>query len=184
MTSEADLLDPGEQLIWSGAPNALSFAFRRSWSTFLFGIFFFGFSVFWVHGAATQGGSGNMPGGFSFWMFGIPFVAIGAGMVLSPVWQFLRGLRATYVLTNQRAVVAFAGPFPRRISMPLGQIGFVDVRPATDGSGDIYFKETVVSGGDGRSVRRDGFVAIGEVANVERLLRAAVGKAVASGRPA
>ena len=31
----------------------------------------------------------------------------------------------------------------------LGQLTPVSVRPATDGSGDIYFKETVVSGGEG-----------------------------------
>ena len=35
-------------------------------------------------------------------------------------------------------------------------------------------KETVVSGGEGHTIRRDGFVAIAGVAEVERLFRAAI----------
>jgi len=173
MTIEGNLLDADETLIWSGRPHAFSYAIKKSWQLFLFGLLFFGFAVFWVHGAATQGGA-NGPLSMPFWMFGIPFVIVGAGMVLSPLWQLFRGARTTYVLTNRRALTVSPPPFARRLSVPLNRIGFVDTRPSVTGSGDIYFKETVTSDSDGTTVRRDGFLAIPDVLQVEQMLRKAV----------
>jgi hypothetical protein len=177
MTIEPKLLDADETLVWSGQPNALSYAVKKSWSTFLFGLVFFGFSLFWVYGAATQGRNVDGWMGIPFWSFGLPFVAVGACLVLSPLWHLFRGLRTTYVLTNRRALTTNPPPFGRRLSVPLNQIRFVDVRTSTDGSGDIYFKETVTDDSDGKSVQREGFVAVADVAEVEQLLRKTVDRA-------
>jgi hypothetical protein len=171
--SVSQLLDPGERLIWSGKPNAFRYATNKSTVIFLFGLFFFGFSVFWMYGATNQSGG-------SFALFGTPFVLAGAGMVLSPIWHIWRGSKATYVLTSKRVLTVFTGLFARRISVPLRQIRFIDVRPNNDGDGDIYFKETAASDGEGTTIRREGFIAIPEVDQVERLLRETIERSSAA----
>jgi len=169
MTIDPALLDRGEVVLWSGNPNALKYAFKRSWYTFLFGAFFFGFSVFWIYGATKQSGG-------TFGLFGVPFVVVGAALVLSPLWHLFRGMHAAYVLTSERAITIYSGTFGNRISVPLSAVGFIDVHPSADGSGDIYFKETAVEGSKGTTISRDGFLAIADVNQVERLLRKAIGK--------
>jgi hypothetical protein len=179
MTIEPTLLDAGETLVWTGRPNARAYPFKKSLMTFPFGIVFFAFSLFWVRGAAAQGGMISEQLGIPFWSFGIPFVIVGAGMVLSPLWHLFQGTRTTYGLTNRRTLTVVAPPFARRLSLPLNEIRFVDVRPSSDGSGDIYFKETVTSNSDGYSVKRDGFVAVAKVAQVDQLLCKAIDRSVA-----
>jgi|SoiMethySBSTD1v2_1073268.scaffolds.fasta_scaffold79795_2 hypothetical protein len=168
MTIDPRMLDPGETLIWSGRTMPLAYALRKSWSTFLFGIFFFSFAVFWTSEVAGQGGQTEIP----VWLFGIPFVLVGAGMLISPLWHLWRGVHTTYVLTSKRALIAIAGPFARRFSVPLEQIRFVDTRPIAGGAGSILFKETATRDGEGgTTISREGFVAITDVDRVDRLLR-------------
>jgi hypothetical protein len=166
MTTDPVLHDRGEKVLWLGHPNPPIYAFRKSWQTFLFGIPFFAFAVFWTYKASVGG---------TFALFGIPFLAIGLGMVLSPLWHYLRGTRATYALTDRRAVIDIAGFMPRRISVPLSEIEFIDMRARDSGSGDVYFKETVSRGSSrNQFVNREGFVAIPGARRVEQLLRNAV----------
>ncbi len=163
------LLDPGERLIWAGRPNALRYAFRKSTLTFLFGLLFFGFSLFWVYGATNQSG-------LPFALFGAPFVVVGLGLVLSPLWHFVRGRRAAYLLSDRRAVIDISGFLPKRISVPLSQVSFVELKSSSSGFGDVIFREIVTSSGEGSSVMRDGFMAVAEADRVERLLRTAIDK--------
>jgi hypothetical protein len=166
MTIDPGLHDRGEKVLWWGRPNPPSYAFKKSWQTFLFGIPFLAFAVFWTTMASAGG---------AFAAFGIPFMAIGLGMVLSPLWYYVRGLRTTYALTDRRAVIDIAGFMPQRISVPLSEIDFIDLRARDSGSGDVYFKETVSRGSSrNQFVYRDGFVAIPEARRVEALLRNAV----------
>jgi hypothetical protein len=164
-------IDRGERLLWSGRPDPLPYTIRVGRHAFLFGLVFFGFSLFWTHGAMTEGAKVQALGGVPFWLLGVPFVIVGACLVLSPFWHFYRALRTTYALTDKRALTAISGPYARRFSVPLSQIRFVDVRPSDDGSGDIYFKETVVSDSEGQTTRREGFIAISELDRVDQLLR-------------
>ena len=173
------LHDRGEKVLWWGQPDPKKYAFRKGLGSFLFGIPFFGFAVFWTYmttggifGAFGSGIFGAFGGILA--VFGIPFLVAGLGMLLSPLWYYVRGMRATYALTESRAVIDIAGFMPRRISVPLSQIQFIDVRESSDGSGDVYFKETVTSTSDGTSVRREGFVAVDDAQKVEQLLRDAV----------
>jgi len=48
---DAFLTDPGEQLIWQGKPYPARYALRKAAYSFPVGIFFFGFSLFWIYGA-------------------------------------------------------------------------------------------------------------------------------------
>jgi len=166
MTIDPTLPDRGEKVLWWGKPYPQTYAFRKAWYSFLLGIPFFGFAVFWTY-MASRGGV--------FAAFGIPFLLIGLGMLLSPIWHYVRGMRVTYALTDRRAVIDIAGFMPRRISVPLNQIPFIDLRLGADGSGDVYFKETLSTMSTrGSWVQRDGFIAVPDVRRVEELLRKAV----------
>jgi len=172
MTSESSLLDAGERLLWSGRPDATHLAIRKGWMTFLFGIPFLAFALFWTS-AASKG-----PG--PFMLFGVPFIAVGLALVLSPVWYFMRGKETTYVLSPRRTIIDISGPFAARTSMPLNQIRFVELRNAASKFGDVVFFEIVSSHYQSWGNRRDGFVAIASATHVERLLRQAIEKARAS----
>ena len=173
---EPQLTDPGERLIWSGHPDPSRYALRKASYSFLFGIFFFGFSLFWINGAYTATSRGTNLLDFPFWMFGIPFVIAGAGMVLSPAWQYFRAARTTYALTDRRAITDIAGPFPRRTSVPLGQMPFVEVRASGNGPGHVLFQEAVASYGNRGMTQRDGFIGIADAAQVGQMLRNGIEK--------
>src|ERR1700754_4439142 len=103
MTVDPALHDRGQKVLWWARPDPFMYAVKQSWQTFLFGIPFFAFAVFRPYKASVSG---------VFAAFGIPFLAIGLGMVLSPLWYYFRGTRATYALTDRRAVIDIAGFMP------------------------------------------------------------------------
>ncbi len=174
----------GERPLWVGQPRPGRFA-RRSIPIVLFGIPWTAFAVFWMAAASGilfGGFAGNGgPGGFEaflacFPLFGLPFVLVGLGMLSSPYWLVRQARRTCYALTDQRAILWQAGQF-----------GSVSVRSYTsealgkthrteyaDGSGDLVFEEVVTVGRDSdgdRTTTRHGFMAIGNVREVEELLR-------------
>jgi hypothetical protein len=176
MTIEQDasqLLDPGERLIWSGKPGPLRYALNRGIFSFLFGLVFFGFAIFWTINAADQSSA-------LFVFFGIPLLVFGLGFVLSPIWQFIRGGRSIYALTDRRAVIDISKVFPRRVSVPLSQIRLIEVRRSATGFGDVLFREIASSVSYGNSISRDGFIAIAEVDHVDQLLRSVIEKGTAA----
>ncbi|MCR8726606.1 aspartate carbamoyltransferase catalytic subunit [Frigidibacter sp. ROC022] len=106
-----DILDPGERILWQGRPRG-----GVIWTDLLsvqsvFGLFFAGFAVFWVLGAASiTGGFHRMSGPdvFRFFpLFGLPFVAVGLYMVVGRLfWDaYLRG-RTWYTLSDRTAYIA------------------------------------------------------------------------------
>jgi hypothetical protein len=145
MTIEVPLTDPGERLIWSGNPIPARYALRKASYRFLFGIFFFGFSLFWINGAYTA-------------------------------WQYFRGMQTTYALTDRRAIMNISGPFPRRISVPLNQVPFVEVLSSAEGPGHVLFQEPVASYSNRGMAQRDGFIAIADAAQIGQILRGAIEK--------
>jgi hypothetical protein len=172
---DPSLIDPGEQLIWQGKPYAGRSALRKAAYTFPFGIFFFGFSLFWIHGAYMAQDKATSQFGFPFWLFGIPFVIVGACMVLAPAWHFFRATATTYALTDRRAIMDVSGPFPRRTSIALTQMPFVEVRGSADGPGHVFFQEATPYYRSGAGMtQRDGFIAIADAAKVGEMLRGAI----------
>ncbi len=168
---ESSLVNPGEQLTWSGNPLPVRYALKKAAYPFVFGLFFFIFMVFWIQGATSQSG-------MEFGLLGLPGLAIGLGMLLSPVWYFFRGTQTTYALTDQRAIIDIAAPLPRHISVPLNQIPFVDVRASTHTTGDVLFRGAVESQMSIGMIRPDGFIAIADAARVGQLLRSAIEKSI------
>lgn len=100
-----DYLEADEKLLWQGAPaTGLRFS-SKGLFTSIFGLFFFGFSVFWVTMAASFGG--NTPLDYLFPLFGLPFVLVGFWMVVGHwFYDAFKRKRSRYALTNRRAIIA------------------------------------------------------------------------------
>ncbi|MDH5451828.1 MAG: hypothetical protein OEY05_09325 [Paracoccaceae bacterium] len=151
-----ELLDPEEQLLWVGTPASGIRFTPKAIGTSVFGLFVFGFAIFWTVGAATpflQGLTGGMPQGagwfFIFFpLFGLPFIAAGYYMVIGQYFRDARQRRHTrYALTNRRALItSWAGKRTLK-SFPIGPTSVVDYQPGPEAT--IYFATEVTKDSDG-----------------------------------
>jgi hypothetical protein len=108
-------LQSGESLYWTGTADprrAALMAFPAS----LFGIPFAGFALFWISSAyhatsaMSRSSSNSFTRGFAiFPLFGLPFLLIGLGVILTPLWVYLKGLSTVYAVTNQRVMIITGG---------------------------------------------------------------------------
>lgn len=99
-------LNPGETIVWAGQPSP-GRAMRSALPVLLFAIPWTAFSVFWTAmagGMAWLSGDGPSAEGM-FALFGLPFILVGIGMLLSPYWAWRRAQKTMYLVTNQRAIV-------------------------------------------------------------------------------
>lgn len=109
------ILQPGEEILWQGAPDG---RFRLQWvdlATGAFGGLFAGFALFWMLMASQAGGF--------FWMFGLIHFAAGIGMMVArPVGSWWMRRHSFYSLSNRRAFIASDKPFKGRElkSWPIG----------------------------------------------------------------
>ena len=162
-------LAPGERLVWVGQPRP-DLATRPAYFLVPFGVVFTAFALLWTAGALCLSAGLLAP-------CGLPFVAVGAGLIASPVWLRRRARETLYALTDRRAVVWEPGWFGsvavRSYSAP--GLGRMSRHERADGSGDLVFEEftTVSHTGDGphTSTTRRGFLAIDDVHAVEDLVR-------------
>lgn len=140
-------LQSGESLCWTGTADPARAALSAL-PAMIFGIPFAGFALFWINGAyqATSHIS-NRADAFSkgfavFPIFGLPFLAIGLGIVSSPLWAYLKGRSTVYGVTNQRVMV-ITGSGTRSVkSFTPADIVFVEHRERPDGSGDVLIRTT------------------------------------------
>ena len=167
-------LRSGERITWSGQPIPARFV-RVSWLIVVFGIFWTAFSILWVAGAIFVTTRGSTPGPFKlFPLFGLPFIAIGIGMLTSPIWLRKKAANMAYVITNQRAFVLSQ---TWRKATHIQNFSPKDLQSLEhtqypDGSGDIIFSTERWRDSDGdRRARRLGFYAVPNVKTVEEHLR-------------
>lgn len=106
------IFEDGESVLWQGRPRGgVIWSDLLRFETF-FGLFFAGFAVFWIVGAATMGrmthsGSSFDLMGTLFPLFGIPFVAIGLYMVIGRIfWDAHTRGRTWYTLSDRAAYIA------------------------------------------------------------------------------
>jgi hypothetical protein len=79
-----------------------------------------------------------------FPLFGLPFLLIGLGIVLAPLWAFLKGSSTVYAVTNQRIMI-ITGTTNRSVkSYTPADIVSVEHRERPDGSGDIVLLTNAV----------------------------------------
>lgn len=168
-------MESGESLRWIGEPKPSRIAWKGLPIT-LFGIPFTAFSVFWIFMAADGINAGEDMGAFRFFpLFGIPFLLIGIGMLLAPLWLYLRSKKSVYAITSKRAII-FEGLFSFSIrSFKENKLNKLERRQKADGSGDIiFFKEIAESSGGtrnkGHHQKEIGFFGIPEVKTVEKIL--------------
>jgi hypothetical protein len=185
--SDSSWLDPGEDILWTGRPDPLRLALRQGRWPFLIGVIFLLFAFMfmqmsWQLDADLKRFSKTIkatdaPFSPMFFVFDYIFLVLGLVGVLAPLWFWFRATRTRYALTNRRAVIDNAGPSARFISVPLQQISFIEHRPGAGGFGHVIFREVLRPGVDGWGPRGDGFIAIPDATQVERLVRTAIADA-------
>lgn len=166
-------LQSGEKIVWLDQSVPRFFTIRTV-PLMLFAIPFTSFAIFWMAGAAgvfnnsmhhTDGLLAYFP------LFGIPFLLIGLGMLLSPWWMRRISLNTYYVITNRRAIVFQRGFGMNTRSFTPEQLQVLTKREQPDGSGDIIFntdltRQQVAMAG----ASMNGFFSIRNVKEVEGLL--------------
>jgi len=159
-----DYLEEGEKLLWEGAPaTGLRFS-GTGLALSLFGVFFFGFSMFWVGLASNTGG------GFIATLFGLPFVLVGLWLVAGHwFYDSYKRKRSRYALTSQRALIART-VFGRRMeSYPIDR--FSPIMLVEGPLDTVNFHQKTVRGKNGDTQINIGFRFINEGKKVYRLLR-------------
>lgn len=166
-------LDRGEKILWEGSPNAGLRARAGDIGKSVFGIFFFGFALFWMWGAS---GAMSAPGemalfGMIFPLFGLPFVAVGAYMLFGQYFWNAHVRRNTrYALTDKRAIIAKSVWRRTLNSYKIEPSTQVEFQPGAEAS--IWFAEEVKRGSKGRRYTvKKGFEYIQDGDEVYRLIR-------------
>lgn len=165
-------LDKGEKILWQGAPSGGLKLRASDIFQSLFGMFFLGFSIFWVVTATTMTGKSNAPGPVMlFPLFGLPFVAVGAYLVFGRFfWKAYKRSKTRYALTDKRAIIA-TSVFGRKLeSYPIGSGTRLDFEPGDPAT--IWFAEEERRGSKGRRYTvKHGFEYIPDGDEVYRLMR-------------
>ena len=93
------ILDEDEEILWQGQPSGAVKVEFDSPMDAVTAVFFVGFSIFWMFGAAQAGGV--------FWMFGLLFFGIGLYKLIGQHFWMARQRKSTfYTLTDKRAFIA------------------------------------------------------------------------------
>jgi hypothetical protein len=192
-------LRAGEELWYAGMP-APKYAGRKMIPIAVFGLFFGGFAAFWITMAAaiawfgsgavdsssdpsqeaSNGGAAAAGFAILFPLFGLPFLAIGIGMISSP-WRAARAARNTgCFVTNERALRIKVGRSIKVESWGPADLGEISKVLYRDGRGCVIFAQRLHAGAKGR-VRtvQDGFDGIPEPRACEEALLALKAGAVA-----
>ncbi len=161
---------PGERLIWADRPAPRRMALAGL-PVMLFGAVFAGFALFWIAGAASMTPADS--GVFAFFpLFGVPFLLVGLGIMLTPVWIWLGAKKTIYAISSDRLVIIKGN---RVQSFEADEIDELERRERADGTGDVIFNRQLVrshSRHHGRTrERKIGFFGIPEVRRVEDEIR-------------
>lgn len=167
----APYLDEGEDLVWEGRPNpGLRFRISDIFKS-IFGLFFFGFALFWIIMASTIGAGAPGGMGLIFPLFGLPFVVIGAYMMVGRFfWDSFVRSKTVYALTTKRGIIARSA-FGRSLkSYPIKRGTEVEYLPGEEAT--IYFGKEERRGKNGTYTVKRGFEYINGGDEVYRLMRA------------
>ncbi|MBN8989683.1 MAG: PH domain-containing protein [Rhizobiales bacterium] len=168
-------LAPGERLLWSGSPvRGLRFE-NADLSKSGFGLIFFSFAAFWIHGVWSQSSAANSAQSPLFALFGVPFVLIGFYLLVGHFfWSALCRKRTEYAVTNQRVIVR-SGIFSTTTkSIEYRKIPTLTLTEKSDASGTIQFGETKADhSGDAVSYAASKMEAVPDVRVVHHIIRKA-----------
>jgi hypothetical protein len=153
-TAVRNELRDGEELWYAGMPSPSRTA-RKMWPIAIFGLFFGGFAAFWISAAAWGVWFGNggpqTPGVFVlFPLFGLPFLAVGVGMISSPWWTARSARRTACCVTSQRAMQLQHGSSIKVQSWAPRDLDEISKVLHPDGTGTLTFASALVRGSKGR----------------------------------
>lgn len=172
-------LSKGERIEWIGQPIAGRVAIA-SVPMAVLGLFFGGFAVFWMASARGIAGRGPGLGGFSalFWLWGLPFLAIGLAMFLSPIWAYRKASRTLYAITDRRAIAIEPSLMGRVVvrSFEPPDLAILARTQNPDGSGNLVFRREAQYAGRRQGTRYVdvGFLAVSDAKDVEDRIRALI----------
>jgi hypothetical protein len=162
-------------VLWSGSPvRGLRFE-SADLAKSGFGLIFFSFSLFWIHGAWNQSSGANSTQATLFPLFGIPFVLVGFYLFVGHFfWSALCRRHTEYAVTNQRVIVR-SGIFSTTTkSIEYRKIPTLTLTEKSDASGWIQFGETKADhSGDGVSYTATKMEAVPDVRVVYDIIRKA-----------
>ena len=164
-------LEPREKVLWQEMPVPQFFT-AGSTGAFLFGIPWTAFALFWMWGA-SGGGHPKVDGPASFFfLFGLPFVVVGLGMLASPLWTYYKATRTVYVVTDRRAITFEGGRGMTIRSYPPQKLQNIYRRQHKNGSGDVVIEVKAWRDSEGnRKSEQLGFLRVRNAKRAETLLK-------------
>lgn len=178
LSSAEKELAPGEKLVWADRPRPGALA-RQATTSFLFGIPFTAFSIFWVVGAYTATQRSGHAGADAFFpLFGLIFVAAGLFMLMSPLRAMAKARSTIYAITGERLLIIEGGRARRVTSFTAGDIQQIERTERSDGSGDVVFRRELpptrrnsITFNGNWNATRIGFFGVSDVRRVEAAVR-------------
>lgn len=128
-------LDSDEKILWSDKPSKGLIFSKADWFLIPFGLFFLGFSIFWISMALTLTDDG---GPRFFALFGIPFVIMGYYITFGRhIHDVRKRSKLIYYLTSNRVII-FNRQSSRSHSYSLEQLIDITYSTHSEGSGNLY----------------------------------------------
>lgn len=154
-----------EKILWTGVPDA-NRSMSQGFAIWLFAIPWTVFAVFWETSVCFIPGSLD-PTRFVFIIFGVPFVLVGFGMLLSPYFARKKASNTLYVITDCRVLIAeFSKNFTVRSYLP-AELGRVCRTDLDHSKSDLSFLINVDSEG---GVSYSGFTGVADGRSAEQFL--------------
>jgi len=177
-----------EQLLWTGRPNAKrtmlrslpAAGFGAVWTAFIVNFMW----TWYTFPKVDRSGPAGLFGlhGALMALFFVPFILIGVGLLLSPLWDYLGARSTYYIITNARILIVEGKRSRTFRSYYPADLGVLERSERADGSGDLTFAQKVSTDSEGhRKIEALNFVGIPEVRQVERLLRETLLKCQSAG---
>lgn len=175
-------LEPGERVVWSGVPKPRFFT-GGTLATFLFAIPWTAFSIFWVVAATGFKIPRSLSFELLFPLFGVPFILVGIGMFLSPLFAYRNALRTAYIITDRRAITIDGGRSRTIRSFTPEKLSNIFRREHRDGTSDIIISRDGWKDSEGdKRTQELGFFRIHNAKTAESMLKQLAARAVRSER--
>ena len=137
-------LSTDETLIWVDKPIAKPITAGGIIAS-VFGLIFTSFSLFWTITALENSRNDYF---FRqsiidkiFPFFGLIFLIVGIGLLLSPVWIYKNSKNTTYAITNKRCLIIVSGHTKKVSSYSKDRLTILEKVEHNDGTGDIIFSK-------------------------------------------
>lgn len=164
-------LQTGERVLWQGRP--LKRVDLLSFSLYLFAIPWTAFALFWT-AMAFAGVNGSDDSdlswfAYAFPLFGLPFIGVGIGMLVSPFLPLFTANKTLFAVTDRRLIKLTLGRTLSSDTVPASRIGLIRRKERPDGSGILSIATRVGTDSDGNRTTES--FLIGHVENVMQVER-------------